>query len=402
MKRILILLWCLAPLLQACNAKPIQETGILVGAQRFDNYVNMLAGKNVAIVANDASRIGGTHLIDSLQSLNSKFGYGFNIHTVFSPEHGFSLKFDAGKEIDTEEHGTTEFKLVSLYGKKKKPSVTDLKGVDIVLFDLQDVGVRFYTYLSTLHYVMEACAENKIPMIVMDRPNPHCTYTAGPIMEEKYMSFVGMHPVPVVYGMTIGEYAKMINGEKWLKNGIQCNLTVVELGNYRRGDTFHFIKKPSPNLPNMDAVGLYPSLCFFEGTVVSAGRGTNFPFQVYGHPEYPKDSGFRYMPVPIQGVSVNPKFKNQLCYGVDLRKVTLDSIIGSKNVRLEYLFDAYQKLALGKEFFNNYFDYLVGSSKLKNDIIQGEDIEKIYSGWRIGLEEFEEIRSLYLIYDGDI
>jgi uncharacterized protein YbbC (DUF1343 family) len=293
-----------------------EKPDIIVGANQLDKYIDLLKDKNVAIVANNTSVIfkdgksnsNYQHLVDSLLSL------GINVTRVFAPEHGFRGVADAGEIITDYKDENTGVSVVSLFGENFKPSPSDLENIDLVLFDIQDVGVRFYTYLSTLHYVIEACAENGTPVIVLDRPNPNGHYIDGPVLEEQSKSFVGLHPVPIVYGMTIGEYAKMINGEKWLKNGIQCDLTVIPLKNYTHNSTYSLPLRPSPNLPNDKSINLYPSLCMFEGTNASCGRGTEMQFQIFGSPYLPKDSyKFTFTPQPNYGSKI-PKNMNQECY----------------------------------------------------------------------------------------
>lgn len=289
-------------------------------AARTDLYINLLKGKNIAVVANQTSVIykeiykkkqEARHLVDSLLML------GIEVKKVFAPEHGFRGKADAGEVVKDGFDTKTGLQIISLYGKNKKPSAMQLKEIDIVIFDIQDVGARFYTYISSLHYLMEACAEANIQVIILDRPNPNSHYIDGPVLEAEHTSFVGMHKVPVVYGMTIGEYGKMINGEKWLQNGIQCNLKVIPLKNYNHQTIYSLPIKPSPNLPNDKSINLYPSLCFFEGTNISAGRGTEMQFQVYGSP-YLTKSSFTFTPQANEG-SKYPKYKNKRCFGEDLR-----------------------------------------------------------------------------------
>ena len=302
---------------------PEEKPDIIVGANQLDKYTDLLKGKNVAVVANNTSVIfkdgisnsNYTHLVDSLLSLGIKVTRGF------APEHGFRGVADAGEIVIDSKDEKTGVSVVSLYGDNYKPSPSNLENIDVVVFDIQDVGVRFYTYLSTLHYVMEACAEKGIPIIVLDRPNPNGHYIDGPVLEEQSKSFVGMHPVPIVYGMTIGEYAKMINGEKWLKNGVQCDLTVVPLKNYTHNSEYSLPLRPSPNLPNDKSINLYASLCMFEGTNVSCGRGTEMQFQIFGSPYLPENNyKFTFTPQPNYG-SKTPKNMNQECYGLDLSKI---------------------------------------------------------------------------------
>jgi uncharacterized protein YbbC (DUF1343 family) len=363
---------------------------IIVGADRFDIYISLLKGKNIAIIANQTSMTNkNIHLVDYL---NKQFPN--KIKRVFAPEHGFRGKADAGEHVKNGIDNKTNLPIISLYGKNKKPSVAQLKDIDIVVFDIQDVGVRFYTYISTLHYVMEACAEQNIPLIVLDRPNPNGYYVDGPILEIKNKSFVGMHPVPLVYGMTIGEYAQMINGEKWLNNAIQCNLTVIPLQNYTHKTEYILPIKPSPNLPNAKSINLYPSLAFFEGTNVSCGRGTEMQFQIYGSPFLDKKyNPFEFIPKPNFGAK-NPKHNGKTCYGQDLRK--------SKNLEmlnLEWLIEAYTSTSNKATFFNSFFTKLAGTKKLQKQIENHYTYREIRKNWLRPLEKFKKTRTKYLIYE---
>jgi uncharacterized protein YbbC (DUF1343 family) len=369
------------------------ELKIETAAARTGLYVNLLKGKNIAVVANQTSVIfkeiykkkqEARHLVDSLLTL------GIEVKKVFAPEHGFRGKADAGEVVKDGFDTKTGLQIISLYGKNKKPSATQLKGIDIVVFDIQDVGARFYTYISSLHYVMEACAEAGIQVIILDRPNPNSHYIDGPVLEAKHTSFVGMHTVPVVYGMTIGEYGQMINGEKWLKNGIQCDLKVIPLKNYNHQTKYSVPIKPSPNLPNDKSINLYPSLCFFEGTNVSAGRGTEMQFQVYGSP-YITKSSFTFTPQANEG-SKYPKYKKQRCFGEDLRT--------AKNLNkldLSYLLKAYQQNT-SKEFFNTFFTKLAGTERLQEQIEQGLSEKEIRKTWVQDIISFKKIRKKYLLY----
>lgn len=367
---------------------------VKTGASQTHLYLSKLKGKNVALVANQSSVIkrGGyknkfIHLVDSLLSLNIK------VKKVFSPEHGFRGEADAGEHTKNEIDKKTGISIVSLYGKNKKPTALQLKNIDVVVFDIQDVGVRFYTYISTLHYVMEACAEKKIPVLVLDRPNPNAHYLDGPVLKPKYKSFIGMHQVPVVYAMTIGEYAKMINGENWLKNKVKCNLAVIPLANYTHKTKYSLPIKPSPNLPNDLAINLYPSLCFFEGTNVSCGRGTNMQFQVYGSP-YLNKSKFNFIPKPNRG-SKYPKHQNKICYGEDLRKS-----LQLNQINLNWLIKTYKQTSRVKvKFWNkNLFDKLAGTDLLRKQIEQGLSENKIKQSWQRDLNKFKKIRKKYLLY----
>ncbi len=371
---------------------PVQQTPPIVGANQTEAYLKLLQGKRVGIVANQTSVIFKdpqqktySHVVDSLLKLN------INVAKVFSPEHGFRGKADAGELVDDSKDIKTGLPIISLHGKNRKPTKEQLKDVDIIVFDLQDVGVRFYTYLSTMHYVMEACAEANIPVIVLDRPNPNAHYIDGPVLDLAYKSFVGMHPVPLVYGMTIGEYAKMINGEHWLENMVNCTLTVIPLKNYTHQTSYSLPIKPSPNLPNDKAINLYPSLDIFRGTTINAGRGTNFQMQCYGASFFPK-SDFSYIPKPNEG-DKHPRFENKICYGVDLRnEPTLHKFT------LKYIIDAYNKTPKNETFFGPTFTVHAGNEILQKQIESGLTEEKIRATWQEDLENFKKIRINYLIY----
>ncbi|MDO6813505.1 exo-beta-N-acetylmuramidase NamZ family protein [Tenacibaculum soleae] len=375
---------------------------LIIGADRTASYLSKLKGKNVAIVANQTSvlnvlqnteiapNIMGSklvqhHLVDYLHTYNN-----VNVTKVFAPEHGFRGKADAGETVVDGIDTKTQLPIISLYGKNKKPSKEQLKNIDIIVFDIQDVGARFYTYISSLHYVMESAAEANIPVIVLDRPNPNGHYIDGPILETEHKSFVGMHPVPVVYGMTIGEYGQMINGEKWLKNGILCDLTVIPLKNYTHAIKYSLPIKPSPNLPNDTSINLYPSLCFFEGTNVSAGRGTENQFQIYGAP-FLTEYDFSFTPQPNPGAK-HPKHKGKLCYGENLQQNEFLS-----NLNLSWLIKSY-KMANKKDFFNAFFTKLAGTKKLQQQIEKGFSEAEIKATWVKDLEDFKKVRKKYLLY----
>lgn len=361
------------------------------GSMQVDEYIGLLEGKRIAIVANHTSMVGNVHLIDTL------IHRSIQIKKIFSPEHGFQGMAEAGVNVDDEDYNRSTINVVSLYGSKNKPARSDMEDIDLIVYDIQDVGVRFYTYLSTLHNVMEACAENDLPLIVLDRPNPNGFYIDGPVLEEKYKSFVGMHPVPVVYGMTIGEYALMINGEGWLKNSLKCEIYIIQCKNYEHSSYYSLPVNPSPNLRNMKAIYLYPSIAFFEGTIVSEGRGTNAPFLIAGHPDYP-DQTFSFTPAKKKASDPNPKFNGEICYGIDLRSLNLDSVRNRKEIDLTYLVDMYYALQRREDFFIDYFNLLAGTDKLRNQILNGESIEGIKHSWQAELESFKQIRAKYLLY----
>lgn len=360
------------------------------GSYQIELYKNLIEGKSVAMVANQTSMVGETHLVDTLISI------GINIKAIFAPEHGFRNMADAGETIVDSKDPKTGVPLISLYGTHFKPTPADLAGIDLVIFDIQDVGVRFYTYISTLHYVLEACAENHIKCIVLDRPNPNGFYVDGNILDTAYTSFVGMHPVPVVHGMTIGEYAEMINGEGWLKGGVKCDLIVIKCKNYTHETYYDLPIKPSPNLPNQNSVYLYPSICFFEGTNISLGRGTPFPFQVYGSPFLP-DKGFSFIPESVPGAK-NPPLLGIKCYGIDLRDAIKDGQIPSPKINLKWLIDAYRVFPDKSKFFIPYFDVLSGGPTLREQIQKGMTAEQIRKTWKSGLVKFSKIREKYLLY----
>ena len=371
------------------NTKNINTTTIRVGASQLDDYLALVKGKRIAIVGNQTSLMQNhTHLVDTLLTLNA------DIKKVFSPEHGFRGKADAGEKVIDDTDTATGLAVTSLYGTNRKPQPEQLKGIDVIIFDLQDVGVRFYTYISTLHYVMEAAAEAKIQVIVLDRPNPNAHYVDGPMLEDKYRSFVGMHPVPIVYGMTIGEYGKMINGEGWLRNGIKCDLKVIPIKNYSHNLSYDLPVKPSPNLPNATAVNLYPSLCFFEGTNLSCGRGTETQFQIFGSPELPKEKyKFTFTPQPNNGAK-HPKHQAKSCNGLDLTKSSRLNAIN-----LQWIIDSYGNFPDKNDFFNKFFTKLAGTEKLQNQITLGYSQNDIKKTWQPDLEKFKKIRAKYLLYD---
>ena len=381
---------CLSTLGLSC-AQQANQT-VIPGAERYQEYLTILKGKTVGIVGNQTSLVGDNqHLVDFLVSKDVK------IKRIFSPEHGFRGTADAGEKIKNSTDSKTGISIVSLYGKHFKPSVDEVRGIDVMIFDIQDVGVRFYTYISTLHYVMEICAEQKIPLLVLDRPNPNAHYIDGPVLEKKYASFVGMHPVPVVYGLSIGEYAQMINGEAWLKNGVKCDLTVIPCKNWNRNQVYNLPVKPSPNLPNTLSIALYPSLCFFEGTSVSAGRGTDHPFQCFGHPKM-IETEFYFKPRSIQGASKYPKFKGKKCFGVDLSKKTLEEVRMQKQLDLSFVLTAHLQLKDKTKFFNAFFRNLAGTDTFRKQIEKGMTEDEIRSTWQEQIDHYKKIREKYLIY----
>jgi uncharacterized protein YbbC (DUF1343 family) len=373
-----------------------QRTGTapVTGAARYDQLEGLIKNKSIAIAANNTAIVGEMHLLDYLitNGVDKK-----RILKVFSPEHGFRGTASDGELIENGRDAKTGVPVISLYGKHKKPVPEDLKGVDIVLFDIQDVGVRFYTYISTLHYIMEACAENNVKCIILDRPNPNGFYIDGNILDTAFSSFVGMHPVPVVHGMTVGEYGMMINGEGWLAGGIRCDLTVIQCLNYDHTVLYELPVRPSPNLPNQTSVYLYPSLCFFEGTNISVGRGTTFPFQVYGSPLLP-DNGFSFTPESVQG-AINPPLLGIKCNGMDLRNAIADKLVPVPAINLELLLDAYRNYPQKDKFFIPYFDVLAAGPTLREQIQKGMSSDEIRATWQPGLEKFMRVREKYLLYE---
>jgi uncharacterized protein YbbC (DUF1343 family) len=362
------------------------QAEIVVGAARISEFITEVKGKNIALVVNHTAIVGKTHLTDTLRSL------GISITKIFAPEHGFRGTADAGEHVKDGVDSKTGLPVVSLYGSNRKPTAEQLNNVDIVVFDIQDVGVRFYTYISTLHYVMEACAENHKKLIILDRPNPNGGYVDGPVLEPELKSFVGMHPIPVVHGLTVGELAGMINGEGWLKNKITCDVEVITVKNWDHTTSYSLPVKPSPNLPNDQSIRLYPSLCFFEGTVISVGRGTQEPFQVIGNPEL-TNMPYQFIPVSIEGMSKNPPFENTVCYGFDLRNANVKS-----RLDLHYLIDMYSAYPDKEKFFNNFFDKLAGTTLLKEQIKEGLSEEKIRESWKTDLDDYNAKRKKYLLY----
>ncbi len=366
---------------------------VITGAQNIAEYHPHIKDKKIGMVVNQTSIIGDGHLVDSLLKLE------VDIKMIFAPEHGFRGDADAGEQVNDSRDSKTGIPVVSLYGKKKKPRKSDLSGIEVMVFDIQDVGARFYTYISSLHNVMEACAESNIPILILDRPNPNAHYIDGPVLEMKYKSFVGMHPVPVVYGMTIGEYGQMINGEGWLSNGLKADLTVIKNRNYDHNTYYNLPVKPSPNLPNIQSILLYPSLCFFEGTVMSVGRGTDTQFQVIGHPSY-KSGTHKFTPKSGPG-SKYPKHENKACLGVDLTQKTKGELFDFGRLDLSYLLDSYSNLqSQGIPFFNdnNFFEKLAGTSNLRSQIMNGKSEEEIRASWAQDIADFKKIRKKYLLY----
>lgn len=382
---------------------------VLTGADNHKSYLPLLKNRKIGILTNQTGTVKDITILRessvedelTIQTFESKIELKHvvdflienevNVQKIFAPEHGFRGTADAGELIKDGKDSKTGLPIISLYGNNKKPTPEQLSGIDVMLFDLQDVGARFYTYISSLHYLMEACAENNIPLIVLDRPNPNGNIVDGPTLEMENKSFVGMHPIPVLHGMTIGEYAKMINGEKWLNNGIQCDLTVIECLNYDRNKPYSLPVKPSPNLPNDKSINLYASLCFFEGTNVSVGRGTDKQFQIFGSP-FLKNMDYSFTPKPNLGAK-DPLHNGKVCYGRDLSEVE-----NVNRLELKWLIEAYQNTQDKTKFFNNFFIKLAGTSKLQQQIEQGLNEVEIRKSWEKDLEAFRKTRDKYLIY----
>jgi uncharacterized protein YbbC (DUF1343 family) len=366
---------------------------VQVGAERTIEYLPLLARKRVAVVTNQTGRIGSVHLVDSL------LGSGVQVVKVFAPEHGFRGEADAGEHVKDQRDARTGLPLVSLYGSNKKPTAAQLADVDALLFDIQDVGVRFYTYIGTLHYVMEAAAENGKTVVVLDRPNPNGFYVDGPVLDKAHTSFVGMHPVPLVHGLTVGEFARMINGEGWLKGGLKCKLEVVPCVGYTHETVYDLPVRPSPNLPNLASVYLYPSLGFFEGTVVSVGRGTDKPFQCIGYPGNPLGD-YQFTPVSMPGAK-DPPHMGKLCTGFDLQEYGSFQARMDRRIRLNWLIGLYQQATDQASFFlaNKFIDKLAGGPDLRTRIEAGQDEETIRASWQEGLRTYMKMRKKYLLYD---
>lgn len=374
----------------SCKGQKIIETG----AEQIADYLPLLQNKTVAIVGNQTSMIGNTHLVDSLITL------GIKINNVFAPEHGFRGTADAGELVKDGIDVKTGLPIISLHGRsKRKPSVEVLNKIDVVVFDIQDVGARFYTYISTMHYVMEACAEQGKLMVILDRPNPNGHYVDGPVLKPGNESFIGLHPVPIVHGMTIGEYAQMINGEKWLKNGVRCSLEIIKCKNYSHKEFYELPQKPSPNLPNMSSIYLYPSLCLFEGTNVSVGRGTAHPFQMFGSP-YIDQTEFSFIPVPYPGAK-NPKNKGLTCYGYMLHEFGKEYFVENGKMYFDWIVKMYDLTKDKTQFFrkDGFFRLLTGDVNIRKMIEEGKTADEIWISFQKEVQQFKNIRSKYLLYD---
>jgi uncharacterized protein YbbC (DUF1343 family) len=382
----------------ACNSQnkkiafvDISDAQIQVGAARTQEYFPLLRGKNTALCVNHTAEIGNVHLLDTL------IAAGIKVVKIFAPEHGFRGNEEAGKSIKNSIDVKTNVAVVSIYGQNKKPTKEQLQNIDIIIFDIQDVGARFFTYISTLHYVMEAAAENNVKVIVLDRPNPNGYWVDGPVLHTAYQSFVGMHPVPVAHGMTIGEYARMINGEGWLAGKIKCDLTVIPVAGYTHLYRYQLPKNPSPNLSSMAAVYLYPTLCLFEGTCMSVGRGTDKPFCLFGHPDFQVGDVY-FTPKSIPNTASNPPHLEKECCGFDLTDFSMTILKNNNYIDIGLIMEVYQNHPNKELFFTNFFDKLAGNKLLREQIIAGKTVEEIRESWKKDLDNFKIMRKKYLLY----
>lgn len=373
--------------------------GIRTGADQTDIYLKWLKGKRVAVLANPTTLVGNKHLVDSLPQR------GVQIVKVFGPEHGFRGNASNGTKVADERDPATGIKIISLYGKKRKPSAEDLADVDIMLFDIQDVGCRFYTYINVLRDVMEACAEHQKELLILDRPNPNGYLIDGPIMDMRLKSGIGQFPIPITHGMTIGEFAQMINGEGWLPNKAQCKLRIVKVANYRHDMPYTLPVKPSPNLNTQQSIMLYPSICLFEGTIINLGRGTQYPFTILGSPALKGKYSFSYTPVSIQGMSESPLHMNQVCYGLDLRQYDISSFYKTKRINIEWLIELYNAYPDKAKFFDRSqsnqignIDFLAGVYDFKKQVEAGKTADEIRQSWEPGLSQYKTMRKKYLLY----
>jgi len=390
LNRFTLLLILLSSCLFSQTALVTKEyNSVKTGAEQFDKYLPLLKGKRVALVTNVTGLVGKTSIVDTLLKR------GVKIVKIFGPEHGFRSDTEAGEHVKSNKDAKTGIPVISLYGANKKPSKEQLKNVDVLVYDIQDLGVRFYTYISTMCYAMEACAENCKQFIVLDRPNPNGFYIDGPVLQQKYKSFLGLHPVPIVYGMTCGEYAQMANAEGWLKGSVKCSLTVVPLENYDRKASYLLPTKPSPNIPNEKAVVLYPGLGLFEGTMMSLGRGTEFPFQVVGHPEY-KDTSFSFTPLASR-ITSKPRYLNTICYGIDLRE-SVYLTQHPRKINIATLIAVYQSMK-SDQFFEINFNYHTGNALLQEQLKNNLAEEEIRSSWQEEIQSFKKVRRKYLLYE---
>jgi len=372
---------------------------IKTAAERTSIYLPKLKGKRIAIVANQTTILGKSHLVDSLQKL------GVNIVKVFGPEHGFRGNASNGTEVNDEVDIQTGLKIVSLYGNKKKPSKEDLKDVDLMIFDIQDVGCRFYTIMNTMRDIMEACAENNKPVMIFDRPNPNGYFIDGPILDMKHKSGIGQFPIPIVHGLTLGEFAQMVNGEGWMANNIKCDLEVIKMEGYKHNMLYELPVNPSPNLNTAQSILLYPSTCLFEGVALNHGRGTDFPFTIICGPMLKEKYSFTFTPVSKPGMAEDPVFQDQVCYGLDLRNYDLEKLIKSKKINLSWMIDFYQNHPNKDKFFDRSFsrqigniDFLIGDGEFKKQLAQGWSESQIRKTWEPGIVTYKKMRKQYLLY----
>lgn len=399
MKNFLVCIFMVALVMNSFAQIKYDNDKIKTGAERLSAYLPKLKDKKIAIVANQTTIIGKSHLVDSLQKL------GVNITKVFGPEHGFRGNASAGTKVKDEVDAQTGLKIVSLYGSKKKPNKADLQDVDLLIFDIQDVGCRFYTIMNTMRDVMEAAAENDKPVMILDRPNPNAYFIDGPILDMKHKSGIGQFPIPIVHGMTLGEFALMINGEGWMANKIKCDVEVIAMEGYNHNMLYKLPIDPSPNLNTEQSILLYPSTCLFEGVALNHGRGTYFPFTVVGGPMLKDKYSFSYTPTSIPGMAEDPLFKDQQCFGLDLRNVDLEKLVHSKKINLAWMIELYNNHPNKEKFFDRSLskqigniDYLIGYGDFKKQIAEGWTEEQIRKTWEPGLEEFKKSRAKYLLY----
>ncbi len=372
-----------------------KKAKIITGADQTTLYIEYLKGKNIGMVINQTSVIGKNQTL----SLDSLLKLGISIKKVYGPEHGFRGNASNGADVNNSTDAKSGIAVISLYGNKHyKPTPADLQGIDLMIFDIQDVGARFYTYLSTLQYVMEACAENNIELMIFDRPNPNGAVVDGPILDTAYKSFVGLNPIPIAHGLTIAEYAQMLNGEGWLKNKVQCKLRIIKVANYTHASAYTLPVNPSPNLNTQQSILLYPSVCLFEGTTLSLGRGTLFPFLQIGHPSLEGKYSYSFKPVSMPGMSDEPPLKNKVCYGIDLKNYNTTSINKSGKINLAWLMELYRAFPDKAHFFNAYFSKLAGTDQLRKQIEAGESEQEIRASWEPALSNYKTMRAKYLLY----
>jgi uncharacterized protein YbbC (DUF1343 family) len=392
--------FCLSFLqLQQCTTPVANKKEIKTGAEQTENYLEYIKGKRVAILGNQTSVIGKTHLVDSLRSL------GVRIVKVFGPEHGFRGSASAGVQVQDEIDSATGIPVISLYGAKRKPTKEDLSDVDLLIYDMQDVGCRFYTNINSLANLMEACAENDKEVLILDRPNPNGYFVDGPVLDMKLRSGIGMFPIPITHGMTIGEFAQMINGEGWLPRNLKCKIKIIPVANYTHDMAYTLPVKPSPNLNTQQAILLYPSTCLFEGTILNHGRGTYYPFTVMGAPALKGKYSFSFTPISIPGMSETPLYMNQLCYGIDLRNYDVNVFRKTKRINLQWMKELYKAYPEKENFFDyrqsreiGNIDFRTGDSRLKQQIIDDVPDEEIYKSWEPGLSNYKKMRKKYLLY----